>query len=296
MPKEQFTLSLRADLVRQLEFMFPDETVEQHLALSLEHAISQKVEEFRTVKKSKSRKKIRQRQLQRVNAFQTKMRKDVAAAKATRGAKNVSVLSQPEKHTRLKKATTHKAIDRKLAEGPHNPLLQIVCHATELSDSARSNYQLISDAIGELFTTEEDACSRTSELRILEAECKAISDESVVPDLCHPNKSYVVEPGKDEDELDFHRALGISIKEMRNERRLTRQQLAKETNLEVSAIRSAEIGKVRISTKHLFQIANAFSVQPGEIVKRAQQKRIGNLPSLFLDEDKTTTLPLFLLS
>ena len=100
-------------------------------------------------------------------------------------------------------------------------------------------------------------------------------------------KRWIVagEAGTRRDNQDFDFALGLCIKELRNESRLTRPALAKASLLTEQTIRDIERGKREISVNDMLAISKALNVVPSDIATRAESKRIGELPKLILQAD-----------
>ncbi|MBS1511548.1 MAG: helix-turn-helix transcriptional regulator [Bacteroidetes bacterium] len=60
---------------------------------------------------------------------------------------------------------------------------------------------------------------------------------------------------------------GVRVKEIRQQKGLSQEQLAWETGLEFSQINRIENGKINTSISNLFIIAEALKVEPSELLK-----------------------------
>lgn len=60
--------------------------------------------------------------------------------------------------------------------------------------------------------------------------------------------------------------LGNRIREVRLSKGMSLETLAFETGLEYSQVSRIELGKINTSVSHLFLIASALKVKPGELI------------------------------
>ncbi len=59
----------------------------------------------------------------------------------------------------------------------------------------------------------------------------------------------------------------LSLRRVRLEKGISQETLALESGLEYSQINRIELGKINTSISHLFIIAKALKVQPGELLE-----------------------------
>ncbi len=72
--------------------------------------------------------------------------------------------------------------------------------------------------------------------------------------------------------IDFNeKAVGETIKQIRNERGITQEVLSGLAGLGRSHIAMIENNKKQANFKTLWQIANAFNIKPSDLVKRIEQ-------------------------
>jgi transcriptional regulator with XRE-family HTH domain len=64
---------------------------------------------------------------------------------------------------------------------------------------------------------------------------------------------------------DFIKLFGARIRELRLKRNLSQEELANNTNLEVSQVNRIELGKINTSISHVKVIADALGLQPKEL-------------------------------
>lgn len=72
--------------------------------------------------------------------------------------------------------------------------------------------------------------------------------------------------------IDYNeKAVGNTIKQLRNERKITQEVLSGLAGIGRSHIAMIENNKKQANFKTLWQIANAFDINPSDLVKRIEQ-------------------------
>lgn len=66
---------------------------------------------------------------------------------------------------------------------------------------------------------------------------------------------------------DAHVDMGARIRKRRGEVQLTQQEVAQETELDVSYYGRIERGEVNVATANLFKIAQTLQIDPGDLVR-----------------------------
>jgi transcriptional regulator with XRE-family HTH domain len=68
------------------------------------------------------------------------------------------------------------------------------------------------------------------------------------------------------DKDSFIKRVGFAIRDLRNKRGLTIEQLAIDSNMEYAQLCKIELGKVNTSIFQIYKIANAFGISVSELL------------------------------
>jgi DNA-binding XRE family transcriptional regulator len=266
--KESDTLSIRADLLREIVRSDPRFVISQALSDRFEQIIKAKENAFRARATKTTMAPARHTGTSFTKSQPAPRRKVTRRCKRSETAKSEFV--RLSKKTAPRKNETATQLPALAAHWVREPSISVLADAILAAFvQPKSKNQ---DCAGA-------AASCESEPSILKQRIK--ESQTAVPATVE-SRSWVIEAAKNTDDSrdDFSIAFGLALRDFRREKGITQEQVAAKAGRRRREVNRAENGKSSLPT--LICIATALGVNAQEIVKRAQQKKIGILPSLLL--------------